>query len=368
VRSQCGDFTVTAKVGGDIPSPAINAPLTEDALRDRLYKMGNTPFSLSREDIELDFDGNINLSPSAINGLRRLAVAELEAQLSRRIDQIIGQGSDTPPTLTVKSQSFKGKAPKRTALFLDADLLSDLLTADRKRPSGIEVAFVPLEAYEGLAAKHPGAVTGVYLPPVITESQWDEARALLLRARELGAEYALAGNISHLSLARSVGISVIGDFRLNIANSDTASVYAYMGVEYAILSTELTLPMARDIGGSVITMGRIPLMLTERCFVKENFGCKACGKASFSDRTGAEFPIMKEWGHRNLILNSMPTYMGDKRREVTDVALGEHFIFSKESSGEVGRMLNSYFEGKPMSSPHRRLGSRRSNEKNKKNK
>ena len=85
--------------------------------------------------------------------------------------------------------------------------------------------------------------------------------------------------------------------------------------------------MARDIGGGEIVYGKIPLMITERCFIKENFGCEKCNKAALEDRTGAKFPLMREYGHRNILLNSRPTYMGDKKKELkAHGILHEHFI------------------------------------------
>ena len=176
---------------------------------------------------------------------------------------------------------------------------------------------------------------------------------------ELGARYALIGNISHLSLVERAGLIPIGDFRLNVTNRFSAAVYASLGVTDTILSPELTLPQVRDIGGGVITLGRIPLMLTERCFIKENFGCAACGNASFTDRRGAKFPILREYSHRNVIFNSAPTYMGDKKAELADAKVCyEHYIFSTESAGEAVTLLECYRNGERISIQHRRIGKR----------
>ena len=99
-------------------------------------------------------------------------------------------------------------------------------------------------------------------------------------------------------------------------------------------------------------------MLTERCFIKENFGCSRCNSASLIDRTGASFPLLYEWGHRNLILNSRPTYMGDKKRELYSFGvLHEHFIFSVESEKEAQKILDSYKSGKSLENV-RRIGKR----------
>ena len=147
---------------------------------------------------------------------------------------------------------------------------------------------------------------------------------------------------------------------LNITNSYARERYSELGVEYAVLSPEITLPMARDIGGGEIVYGRIPLMLTERCFIKENFGCERCGNTSFEDRTGARFPLLREFGHRNIIFNSLPTYMGDRKSELSSFSISHHhFVFSVENASEIQSAISAFKEGRALSGEVRRIGNRK---------
>ena len=98
-------------------------------------------------------------------------------------------------------------------------------------------------------------------------------------------------------------------------------------------------------------------MLTERCFIKENFGCDRCGEAAFTDRRGARFPILREEGHRNVILNSLPTDMGDRREELLRARIRTaHFLFTVESGREVRELLRAYRAGEALPLPVRRIG------------
>ena len=102
-------------------------------------------------------------------------------------------------------------------------------------------------------------------------------------------------------------------------------------------------------------------MLTERCFISENFGCARCSRASLTDRLGEKFPMVREWEHRNLILNSAVTYMGDRRGELSDFSIrSEHFIFTVEDSREISAALRAYERGAPLPSVARirRIGRR----------
>ena len=171
--------------------------------------------------------------------------------------------------------------------------------------------------------------------------------------------YALVSNIGQIGITRSLGFRIIGDFRLNVTNGESKRAYRNIGVEHLILSPELTLPQARDIGGGIITYGRIPLMITERCFIGENFGCDRCNKATLTDRKGEKFPMIREWEHRNIILNSLPTYMGDRREELDAHRLhSRHLIFTIEGEEEVSFILRSHHEHSPLPRRVRRVGRR----------
>lgn len=327
---------------GDVPSPALRAPLTEPEVRARLAKMGNTFFSLDAADVELSLDEGINLAPSAINLLRRKAVAMLEGGGDAREREV---EAELPRRPTRRQRGLS------TALFFNPAAIPE------EAEKYFSIIFVPLDKF--LAA--PRFAKGVYMPPVITERELPEVRAMLSEARRRGATYALVGNLAHPSLAREAGLIPIGDYRLNVSNSYALAEYEAMGVDGAILSAELGLPMVRDVGGGTIVYGRIPLMLTERCFAKENFGCSKCGKAAFTDRTGARFPVIREYGHRNIILNSAVTYMGDKRRELDEMNVGiRHFIFTTETRAEARRAMEAFQSGAALGTAAvRRVGRRR---------
>ncbi len=337
------DRSVT--VFGDEPRPAERHPLTRDELVERLSKMGNTFLLLYKEDIDIELDEGINLSPSSINSLRRLAADSLET-FERPVDKEEKKEKELPVSV--------GSRLGITAEFLIPELYFSLDNATRGR---FDTVFLPLsgiESYEYVSE-------GVSIPPVFTDSEASELQRLLSVAKERGVNYALVGNIGALTPVRDAGLIPIAGFRMNIMNSSAKLQALALGFGDITLSAELTLPAAAHIGGRVIVYGRIPLMLTERCFISENFGCKRCESSAFEDRRGEKFPVIREWRHRNLILNSRPTYMGDKRAELLSRrSLDEHFIFSVETKREAESAVHAYFSGKRLGDdiPHRRMGRR----------
>jgi collagenase-like PrtC family protease len=244
-----------------------------------------------------------------------------------------------------KSQRASGKRGKQTvntAVFYDAAQYT------AKASKFFDIAYLPLEEFP----KARGA-RGVLFPPVIFDSELPRVRRQLEEAKKLGATDCLVGNLGHIALAREFGLRLHGDLRLNITNNETVAMLESLGFEDVILSPELTLPRIRDISGctSTVVYGRLPLMVTEKCVGKEIGGCKVCerGQAKLVDRMGISFPVLKIAEHRSLIVNSLPTYILDRPRDLTDGFITRrHYIFTVESPREVDAILSCAQSGAPI--------------------
>ena len=134
----------------------------------------------------------------------------------------------------------------------------------------------------------------------------------------------------------------------------------------------------RDVAGnrSVIVYGRLPLMLLEKCVnvgrngkktgdlcvtcMKRHEGCDNCKanlpSAVLTDRRRVEFPVLREWEHRNVVYNSVPTYMADRMAELLRMRCpSHHYIFSVESPEEIRRVIDAYKTGRAPTGPVRRF-------------
>ncbi len=348
---QACDLTLTdgkhsATVTGEVVEQARSVPLDEASIKARLAKMGNTFLALDESDITLVLDDGANLPIGAINALRRKGAERFCMGEERQCEEC----EITPPPKIRKKQL-------RTALFLNPQVLLECDGAVRRH---FDVLFAPLFSDRAVFE----VANGVYLPPVLKNSEMKRAKERLLSLGE-GVKYALVGNLSHVPLAKEAGLIPIADIRMNVTSSYTREVLTELGVNDVILSAELDLPKARDVFGTVTVYGRIPLMITERCFIKENFSCKACENAALTDRRGKKFPLVREFEHRNLVLNSEITYMADRLDDVLRFSLGEHFIFTKENAREVSSVLQAFKTGAKIDTVFqgerpRRIGSRTS--------
>ncbi len=326
----------TATVVGDLPQKAITAPLDDATIKEKLCRLGGTPYEAA--NIRITADGGLMVPVSRLNALRRAALAALEEKSGKTV-------SEKPIYSPIKPKDARPARP--TARFEHANAIP----AEAK--GYFEHIYLPLDRYDA-------AADGVVLPAVIFDSEREAVLQMLKNAAKRGAKHALVGNVGHLSLALEAGLVPHGDFRLNVTNSEALSFLLSLGFADVLLSPELTLPQLRDLGGSAdaIVYGRIPLMTLEKCVGKEVGGCTACaeGKNALVDRRGEKFPVLQLYPHRSIIVNSRPTGMSDKRRELAAAGIvGGHYIFTVETVKEIKQILSAYRTGAPLPLAVRRI-------------
>ena len=99
-------------------------------------------------------------------------------------------------------------------------------------------------------------------------------------------------------------------------------------------------------------------MTLEKCAIREIADCQSCERNTvvLRDRRGVEFPILREWEHRNVIYNSLPTGMSDRTDQLLRASLTAwHFIFSTEQKQDVDRVIDAYRKKTGLNCPIRRI-------------
>ncbi len=333
---------ITASAVGEPPERARTAPMSAESVLKNLVKLGSTDFTCDPEKVKITMDEGLMLPVSRINTLRREAIAALEAKLLpvRRV-------LDAEPPKAAVPADF---VPYTSARFENAAAITE------SAREYFDIIYLPTEKFDGSVAN------GVILPPVVLDRELDGVRKALENAKKNGAVHALVGNVGHIALVQKLGFACHGDFRLNVSNEYSVSEALSWGLCDVIPSPELTLARLADLGlcasSNAIIYGRLPLMLLEKCAVKQVVGCDACakGEAELVDRRGERFPVYRHDGHRNTVYNSRVTYMADKRADLdrANVA-GGHFIFTDESASEVDKIIEAYKNGYKCDKPFRRI-------------
>lgn len=308
------------KIIGDMPEKAINKPMSEESLKERLSKFGGTQYFA--KNIEINLDNGLILPASKINEMRRNAVSKLDEQEKIRLEF-------KPFDISLPNYNKPDKQ-YLTASFSNADQIPDNQTFER--------VFIPVNSsLEDFVDNRAGVV----LPRGLFGME-NELKSRLEKLKKAGVSKALCGNIGSYTLCRDMGFEVYGDFGLNVFNSLSANQ-----IDRPILSFELTQAQINNINArdkGMLVYGYLPLMLTRNCPVKNDIGCYECNKhGSLTDRKGMEFPVMCSDFPCVEMLNCHPLYMLDRLDEVkTDFI---HFYFSIEGKKQIENVISLYESG-----------------------
>ncbi len=325
---------------GPVPQIAANQALSQQTIYDQFYKTGGTPYTCS--DVSTALDEGLFLPVSGLNEMRRLLLDALSEE--RKV----------PPT---RRKGIIPKAPADVKVLGGPKLIFQVTSVDQLTEKLAEAKpdylYVPLAILaENPAAVIPfaekGAVPVAVLPRVITDDQSSQIMAMLQKVHSMGVTQVLLGNMGHIKYAKLAALDVRGDFGLNVYNSDTLQVLNAAGFLSATASFELRMSQIRDmhkpINTELLAYGRLPLMVSDQCIIKNSAGqCNCHNSVSLSDRTGQLFPVIKEFGCRNVIFNAHKLFLADRRRDLERCGIwGIRLLFTNEGPEECVRIADSY--------------------------
>ncbi len=329
------------KAQSDPPQEAERRSVTQEEIAARLSKTGGTPFVC--EAVRCVVDPGLSVPAAELNRLRREVLAHLSAVRGRRSAPEIGayhepqrfEGQKTQPQLTVSVLKAAQITPQMRKLHpaMIYVPVSELL----EEPA----LFRKLAKEQNLAA---------VLPRVIRDDETKKMLDALDDASAMGIRRVLIGNLGHLPLVLSRGMEPAADFGMNLFNSRAAEQLRHLGFVSCTASFELSLPQLRDLSKplptEMIVYGRLPLMLTENCIMKNRTGACVChaGPVKLVDRMGEEFRIVRDCGTcRSVVLNGKKLYLLDKKENVRRFGLWAlRLAFTTENTGEVNGVLSAW--------------------------
>ena len=317
---------------GPVPEKAKRQGLTDGYLIEQMFKTGGTPYNCVENRAKTD--PGLYLAAAEVNELRRKLVSELS---EKRAVPPARRSSPIPPP------------PKNVPTVADPKLIMQVRTAEQltKELADLRPAYIYVPAM--LMAEEPklvlpfvekGTVPVAVLPRIINDRQMKEVYSTLQRLFDYGVNEALVGNLGQIMMARAAGMKLRGDFGLNAFNSYTLEMLNQMGFLSATASFELRIAqvkdMAKPLDTELIIYGRLPLMVSDQCIIKESAGRCACQTpAQMADRMGSVFPVVKEYGCRNVVYNAHKLYLADKKEDLYSAGLwGLRMMFTTESARE----------------------------------
>ncbi len=189
------------------------------------------------------------------------------------------------------------------------------------------------------------------LPRVVFDREEEDVRRLLQQAKEKGVRHATVPNLSLLHLTE--GFYLHGDYPLNLFNRETVPLLEGYSFSSLFVSPEAD---PKSFGFSKAALealgyGRVPLMHTQTCIIRNVSGAcqqKDLCRATLTDRTGASFPLLRGYKHRNLLYNSLPSYRLDKRKEWKKAGVGlMTLLFTTETERDMQNIRDRFLASAP---------------------
>lgn len=369
---------VTAQSGQSVQA-AKNRPMGESDLRAQIGKMGGTSFCLRH--LQVYTDGESFLPVSALNALRRDALAALRSEILRkkavkRDCSDIHYAGTLPGAASVEELPCEKREKIRTDFLTLNDNVTDFFyvivsTADQARAAVSSGCTSVLILEEDLIHAWDDQVAGICgdaqrrgtrlmaaMPYIFRESDRADEEKMLSFVQEKGDLFAgmLARSLEEVEFLREKGYDrvIITDSMVYIWNHRAAKA-VLSAADGSVLPLELS---AKDLeemlrrmdtaeGKTILPVyGRIPMMITAGCVRKTSGACRHHddGFWFLEDRTGAHFPVRTICAHcGNVIFNSVPLSLD----AFYDNALyrrirAKLFHFTDESGGRTERILCAF--------------------------
>ena len=361
-----------ARVTGDaMIEQARSAPLDETALREKLGKLGDSPFELGALEVALPA-GTI-VPVSSLNRARRALVAALAETAS-------STHATTGVSYTDLLARAAPPADRRPAggLFVLCRNVEQATAAVEAGADGVYLDFLELtgtgEALRLLRER--GAFVGV-APPRIRkpgEEKIDRYVSSLapdaLLVRGLGALRELGRGVSSLGMNANITRDerrpvAIGDFSLNVTNRLTAAEVLGRGLAAFTPSFDLDAAQLLDLVGAspsgvafgpwaeVIVHHPMALFHMEHCVIaallSEGRDHRTCGRpcdlhqVSLRDRAGMDHPVEADVGCRNTVFHARPQSAVQLLPQLVAAGVARFRIeLVREQAADVTRLVTAY--------------------------
>ncbi len=322
-----------------MPEDAIKSSLDAAGVINQMIKTGNTPYEF--ENITADVEDGLFLAAGELNKIRRNALEKFEkcyiASFKRKSD------NQTMRLWHNENSNIGGG-------FVCEVTTAEQLEAVKDLP--FEKIYVPIgiikRNYDVCDAIKDKII--IVLTSILRDDVYEDYVAGTKEYLESGFH---GVQIQNISLAEEFsGYNVYGGFRLNVFNSYALDQFKQLNFKTVELSPELNIKQIKAISKSVpvqaMVYGRLPLMVTENCIIRNGNKCPCKGDNTITDRMGMKFPVIKDGDRcRSVVLNCKKTFVAFDMDKIKGAGIDFYRIyFTDESFDECKKICNTYlFDG-----------------------
>lgn len=347
VKLEASFRDASAVVFGEIPKEAQSRPLTEEILKSRLNKTGNTPFAF--EELSVELGEGLFLSMASVNELRREALERLQEAYLRRFKR---KAPDAPMIREAQKptelQAFLGASAEREEQILPllessavSRIYIDSGVFQRKELTG------GLEALMRQARKRKKEIYFI-LPAVFRDHTAVFYESVLHNMKVDGF---LAKSYDALAFLLDQNIKpdkIRLDHNLYSFSAESRDAFYRLGIEGDTLPFELNRKEIRgrnNQNSEMVIYGRQPLMISAQCIRKNLEECDHMpGVCYLKDRYGVYFPVKNHCNEcYNVIYNSRPLQLLPVLDELKKFGVScFRLSFTLESGAQTKEVLKAY--------------------------
>ncbi len=321
-----------------LPEKAIKTAVCEGTVVSQIEKTGGTSFEFSNISVQLD-DG-LFISAGELNKIRREALEKFSSELIRYFKREI---AETEP------EQISGKKFDNNSYVCEVTTVEQLKAVVDMPFDKFYIPLWVIEKEHDITDKIKNKAV-IVLPAILTDIQQNMVVSKCLKLLESGYDGVMIHNISLVDKFEEY--SVYGGFRLNVFNSYSLKFLSSLKLKTIELSPELTLKQIKDMTKTspvqVMVYGRLPIMVTENCIIKNGDSCPCNGDNSITDRMGMSFPVIKDGDIcRSVILNCKRTFMAFDIDKMKKAGINCFRIyFTDETVEECRRICDTFlFDG-----------------------
>ena len=302
---------------------AARAPLTSESLSAELGALSGTVFTLAALSDELQ--GDCFLHSRELKEIRRAVCAELEQQRLTRPNISMLPKEETRKW--VENNTTHSPSPSLSQPKLNV-LVREIRQLDGLQGLPVSTVFLDFEFGKeyGAAAdlvRSMGYKVGIATTRVLKPGELAHLKVI----ERIKPDEVLVRNLGALQYLRSSGLTLIGDFSLNISNSLTAKYLLSKGLTRFCPSYDLNGEQLRELAQvcdtsklEVTAHHYIPAFHMEHCvfaaFLSSGSSYRDCGRpcekhrVELRDSKGALHPLKADAECRNTMFNGMPQSAG----------------------------------------------------------
>ena len=356
------DITVNAK--GDVVSSAMNRPLAEEDIRNKICKLGDTIFSMEELVVETD---NASFMPvKALNELRRQACLMLEEAILKPYLQRNHQDIDIPNSSKASINPFKQEKSmqqKARALFVSVSTHEQLqaifATDNNAQIDGIYLSSDLLfeknsEKVMQLLQNHAEINYYLAMPNILRKRSYKYLEQIEESLKNPIWKGVLIRNIETFRWLQEIEYQgeYLADYSVYAWNQETISLYEKLFNRITI-PVELNKKETYSLGNlehcEMLLYGRLPLMYSANCVRKTLVHCENQASAKpevykLTDRYQNRFPILQNCLHcYNVLYNTVPMSLHSQLKALMNCNCAVYRIeFSLENEQETKEVLNYY--------------------------